>query len=173
MNYGAFHHHFWATGTFWVTIAVIIFLFLFGRKVVGFVTDMLDQRSADIRRELDEAARLRAEAETMLRDAEARRAEAARQAEEMIASAAREAERVAADLTREAEAAAKRRERMAMDRITAAEAEALGSVREAAANLATRAVEIALRETLNAERDAALIDAAIARVPAALTRRAA
>lgn len=173
MVFEAFHGVFWNKGTFWVTIAVIIFVILYGRKILKFVTDMLDQRSADIRRELDAATRLRAEAEAMLRDAEARRTEATKQAEAMIAFAAGEAERVAAELMHNAEDAAKRRERMATDRIAAAEAEAVGSVRQAAASLATRTVEIVLRETLGAERDAALIDHAIAAVPSALTRRAA
>jgi F-type H+-transporting ATPase subunit b len=173
MNYGAFHGNFFGTGTFWVTVAVLIFLALYGRKLVGFITAMLDQRAVDIRRELDEAASLRAEAEAMLREAEAKRAEAGRQAQAMIENAAREAERMAAQLMREAEDSAARRERMAMDRIAAAEADAVTGVRNAAATLASRAVEIVLRETVDAGRDAALIDHAIAGIPAALSRRAA
>ena len=173
MNYGAFHGNFFDKGTFWVTIAVLIFLALYGRKLIGFVTGMLDQRAIDIRRELDEAASLRAEAEAMLREAEARRADAAKQAQAMIENAAREAERMAAQLMRDAEDAAKRRERMAMERIKAAESDAVSGVRNAAAALAARTAEIVLRETVDAERDAGLIDNAIAGIPAALSRRAA
>jgi F-type H+-transporting ATPase subunit b len=173
MNYGAFHGNFFGTGTFWVTVAVLIFLALYGRKLIGFVTGMLDQRAIDIRRELDEAAKLRAEAEAMLRAAEARRVEAEQQAQSMIENAAREAERMSAQLMRDAEESAKRRERMAMERITAAESDAVSGVRNAAASLAARAAEIVLRETVNAERDAGLIDHAIAGIPAALSRKAA
>ncbi len=173
MNYGALHGNLFDKGTFWVTVAVLLFLALYGRKLIGFVTTMLDQRAKDVRRELDEAASLRAEAEAMLREAEARRAEAEAQAKAMIENAAREAERMAAQLMRDAEDAAKRRERMAMDRIKAAESDAVSGVRNAAASLAARAAEIVLRDTIDAERDAALIDHAIAGIPAALSRRAA
>jgi F-type H+-transporting ATPase subunit b len=173
MNYLAFRGNFFDKGTFWVTVAVLIFLALYGRKLVGFITAMLDQRANEIRRALDEAAALRREAEAMLREAEAKRAEASLQARAMIENAAREAERMAARLMQEAEDSAKRRERMAMDRITAAESDAVSGVRHAAASLAARAAEIVLRETVDAERDAALIDHAIAGIPAALSRRAA
>ena len=173
MNYIALHGNILDKGTFWVTVAVIIFLILFGRKLVGFITTMLDDRTGMIRRELDEAASLRTEAEAMLREAEAKRAEAEAQAKTMIEQAGREASRMAAELARDAEEAAKRRERMAMDRIAAAETDAVRGVRNAAASLATHAVEIVLRETVDAGRDAALIDNAIAGIPAALGRRAA
>ncbi|MGC9270891.1 F0F1 ATP synthase subunit B [Acidiphilium sp.] len=163
----------WTKGTFWVTIAVLIFLGFFGRKLVGTVISMLDRRSNDIRRELDEAARLRSEAETMLKDAEAQRAAAIAQAHDMLALATREAERLAADLLAEAQLAAKRREQMAQQRIAAAESAAIADVRNAAAALAVKVTQRILADTIDANRDQALIDQAINDLPASLRKQAA
>ena len=173
MQYAALHGIVWDKGTFWVTIAVLIFLGFFGRKLVGAVVTMLDQRSAAIQRELDEAARLRGEAEAMLKDAETRREAALAQAREMLALAGREAERLAEELLAGAEASAKRREHMALERIAAAENAAVAEVREAAASLAGRAAEKLLGEAIDESRDAPLIDQAIAQLPAALRKQAA
>lgn len=173
MEYEALTGTLWDKGTFWVTVAVLIFLFFFGKKIVGGINEMLDQRSAAIQRELDEAARLRSEAEAMLKDAEARREEALRQAKDMLKMAEREAERLAAELLEDAKAAAARRERMAQERIAAAETAAVAEVREAAAQLATRAAERILKETIDGAHDGKLIDQAISDIPTALTHKAA
>lgn len=173
MEYEALTGTIWDKGTFWVTVAVLIFLFFFGRKIVAAINQMLDQRSAAIQHELDEAARLRAEAEKMLKDAEARREEALAQAKEMLAMAGREAERLSADLLAEAQALARRREQMAQERIAAAESAAVSEVRDAAATLASRAAEHLLKETFDEVRDHALIDQAISGLPAALRQKAA
>ncbi|CAA9279299.1 MAG: hypothetical protein AVDCRST_MAG08-3650, partial [uncultured Acetobacteraceae bacterium] len=63
---------------------------------------------------------------------------------------------------------AKRRERMAMERIGAAEAGAVAEVRAAAAEIATAAARNVIAERLDAGADAALIDRAVADLPRAL-----
>ena len=93
----------------WVIIAFVLFFVLFGRKLWSALAQMLDDRAAKVRAELEEAARLRQEAEAMLREAEARRSEALREAQAMIDGARNEAGRVAAAAAAEAEAAARRR----------------------------------------------------------------
>jgi len=173
MEYQALHGPLWNQGTFWVTAAVLIFLFFFGRKIVGFIIDMLDKRSAEISASLAEAARLRAEAEKMLVDAEARRIEAEAQANAMIEAAGREAQRMAAELAEAAAANARRREKMAMERIAAAETASIAEVRAAATDLATKAAESVLRDSVDATKDAGLIDSAISTLPASFRRSAA
>jgi F-type H+-transporting ATPase subunit b len=164
------HHyeHFWLNPTFWVAVSFVIFVALLGRTMWKKLAAMLDARGAQIRSDLDEAARLRAEAEAMLRQAEADRKAALIEAEQTVAQARAEAERVAAATAAEAEASAKRRERMAMDRIHAAEAGALAEVRNAAADIAAAAARTVIREKLDATADAALIDKAVADLPRAL-----
>ncbi|OYV62010.1 MAG: F0F1 ATP synthase subunit B [Acidiphilium sp. 21-62-4] len=173
MQYEAMHGLLWTKGTFWVTVAVLIFLGFFGRKLINAIVSLLDRRSQAIQQELDEAARLRAEAERMLKDAEARRAAAIAQAADMVALAGREAERLAAELLADAEASARRREQMAKARIAAAETAAIAEVRNAAANLAVKVTERILAETIDGEHDQSLVDQEINDLPAALRKQAA
>jgi F-type H+-transporting ATPase subunit b len=173
MQYESLQGVLWTKGTFWVTIAVLIFLGFFGRKLITAITSMLDHRSRAIQQELDEAARLRAEAEAMLKDAEAQRAAAIAQASDMVALAGREAERLAAELLADAQAAASRREQMAKARIAAAESTAIAEVRNLAASLAVKVTERILAETIDSQRDQPLIDQAINDLPAALRKQAA
>ncbi|HWX47555.1 MAG TPA: F0F1 ATP synthase subunit B [Roseomonas sp.] len=164
------HHyeHFWLNPVFWVAVSFVIFVVLLGRTMWGKAADALDARAARIRADLDEAARLRAEAEAMRRQAEAERTAALAEAEAMVARAKAEAERVAAATAAEAEAAAKRRERMAMERIQAAEASALAEVRNAAIAVAAAAAREVIAEKLDAGADAKLIDTAVADLPKVL-----
>jgi F-type H+-transporting ATPase subunit b len=155
----------------WVFIAFVLFFVLFGRKLWAALAGMLDDRAAKVRTELEEAARLRQEAEAMLRDAEARRADALREAQALIDGAKAEAGRVAAAAGAEAEASAKRREQMALDRIAAAEKAAVDEVRLTAAEVATVAARQVIAEGLTADADARLIDHAITQLPSALASR--
>jgi F-type H+-transporting ATPase subunit b len=161
------HESFFAYPPTWVAIAFVIFFVIFGRKIVAALTAMLDKRAEQIREEL-------AEAETMLADARSRRETAMADATRLLEGAKAEAARLATAAAAEAEHMARRREQMALDRISAAEKEAVDQVRFAAADIAGAAAAELLRERLTAEADAALVDHAIASLPAALaTRRAA
>src|SRR5579875_3435097 len=166
-------HAFWTDSKTWVAIAFIVFFVLFGRRLWAALADMLDNRAKLVRAELEEAARLRREAEEMLREARLRRDRALDEAQQMIARAQAEAERLAVAAAQEADAAARRREQMAIDRIAAAEKAAVDEVRLAAAELATQAARQVIAEGLSADQDAQLIDHSIRQLPAALTARAA
>ena len=90
-------HHYdsiWADPRTWVGVAFVIFFVIFGRKIWGVITGILDKRGANIRAELAEAARLRSEAEAMLAEARTQRQAALKDAEDMLASARQEAARV-------------------------------------------------------------------------------
>lgn len=160
--------HFWLDPKFWVAVSFVLFFVLFGGKVFSALMGALDKRAEGIRAQLDEAAKLRAEAETMLKAAEAERATALKEAEELLTRAKAEAERVAAAAQAEAEAAAGRRERMAMDRIAAAEAGAVAEVRQAAAEIASAATRSLLAETIDAATDATLIEKGVSELGRAL-----
>lgn len=160
----------WADPRFWVGVAFFLFFAIFGRKLFGSLMVTLDNRSLGIKRELDEAGRLRQEAEAMLADANARREVALREAQAMLESARSEAQRMGEAARADAASSAARRESMALDRIAAAEKAAVSDVRHAAAELAGRAAERMLTE-FSPEADAALIDRAIQGLPAALASR--
>ena len=158
---------------FWVFIAFVIFFVLFGKRLWAVAAGMLDARASAIQAELDEASRLRQEAEAMLKDAASRREAALAEAHALLEAAKAEAERIAADAASEAEEAARRRERMAIGRIAAAEKAAITEVRIAATDVATSVAAQVIRRELDEAADAALINHAIATLPAALTRKVA
>lgn len=167
------HHEvsFFAEPKNWVVLAFFLFFILFGKKLWGALSGMLDARAVSVKAELEEASRLRREAEAMLRDAEKQRLDALAEAKALIAGARAEAERLTAATAAEAEASAKRREQMAIDRIGAAEKAAVDDVRLAAADIATTAARQVMAEGISADADAVLIDQAIAQLPAALAAR--
>lgn len=166
------HHSFFGDPRTWVAIAFVIFFVIFGRTIRRALVGMLDKRAEAVRAELAEATRLRREAEALLADASARREAAMVEAQRVLESAKAEAARVAVTAAEETRNAATRRERMALDRISAAEKQAVTDVRLAAADIAATAAARLIREEFGADADSALRDHAIAGIPSALTRRA-
>lgn len=159
---------FFANPRSWVAVAFVLFFVVFGRKLWTALTAQLDGRSAAIRAELDQALALRREAEAMLNAAQAERDAALKDARLLIENSKAEALRLTAQAHADAEASGKRRERMAHDRIAAAEKAAVTEVRMAAADVATRAAERIIGSGLDPDTDMALVDHAIAGLPAAL-----
>ncbi|MBB2202010.1 F0F1 ATP synthase subunit B family protein [Gluconacetobacter tumulisoli] len=158
---------------FWSAVAFVLFFVLFGKKVWTPLVTALDGRAARIRADLDEAARLRREAEQMLEDATRERELALAEARALVEHSLAEAARIAEAARKEAEAVASRREQMARDRIAASERSAVREVRLAAIDVAMQATRDALAAALPAEAGVAIVDRAIADLPSALTRHAA
>lgn len=164
------HHDapFFANPENWVAICIIIFFVLFGRKLWATIAATLDERTKAVEAELAEASRLRQEAESMREEAQARRYAALEEAKKLLEGAQAEATRVTEAAAAEAEASARRRERMALDRIAAAEKAAVDEVRIAAAEVATVATRDVIARTLDGSTDARLVDQAIGQLPSAL-----
>jgi F-type H+-transporting ATPase subunit b len=150
---------------FWVLVAAVIFVAVVFKPVRRALTGGLDTRAARIRGELDEARRLREEAERLVAEYRARQQAAAAEAETIVAHATAEAERIAAQSARDLEAALERRQRMAEDRIAQAEAKALGEVRATAIDVAIAAAREVITAQIDQRRGSALIDDAIVALP--------
>ncbi len=153
---------------FWVLVAFVVAVAFLIYKVRDIVTGALDGRAAKIKSELDEAQRLREEAQTKLAEYQRKQRDALQEAEAIVAYAKAEAERVAAQGARDLEAAVERRRRLATEKIALAEAKALAEVRNTAVDLAIAAVGHVLAQDLDAARRGALIDEAIAALPPTL-----
>lgn len=126
----------------WVAFAFIIFVSGLGYiGVHRMLTKSLDDRSARIRAELDEARKLKDEAAQLLADYQRKRQEAEGEAQDIIAGAKAEAERLAAEAKTKIEDFVARRTRMAETKIAQAEAQAAADVRSAAAEAAVAAAE--------------------------------
>ncbi len=140
-----------------VVIAILIWKGAF--KSIG---GALDKKIASIREQLDEASRLRAEAEALRAEYQVRATAAQGEAEQIIAHARAEADHILAKAKEDTEALIQRRARMAEDKIAAAERTAIAEVRAKAAEAATRAAAALIAERNDAETDKALVDKAIA-----------
>lgn len=147
----------------WVAVSFLIFAaLLLYLKVPKAIAGALDGRGARIRAELDEARRLREDAEKLLADYQAKQRQAAKDVENIIGAAQNEAAGIVADAQRQAEASIARRTRQAEDKIAAAERAAEADLRARAATLATEAAKRLIVETTDASTQKKLTDEAIA-----------
>lgn len=151
--------------TGWVGIAALVVLIgMVVWKVPAAIGAMLDKRIGEIRRQLDEAAQLRREAEALRDEYAARARSAESDAAAMREHAHHEAAAIVTKAKAETEALMDRRARMAEDKIAAAERQALAEVRAATAQAAAAAAAAMIAERLDADADRPLIDRAIAGV---------
>jgi F-type H+-transporting ATPase subunit b len=147
---------------FWVAIAFICAVAIMVWKASPTITKMLDSRAAKIRADLDEAARLRNEAQRTLIEFQQKQRDALQEAEKIVAQAKLEAGRVAQQAERDLASAMERRQKQAVEKIALAETRAIAEVRNQAVDIAIGAVRRILAEDLPATRKTALIDDAIA-----------
>ena len=148
--------------SFWVGVAFVLFFALFGRRLWRFMTAKLDERSAAVRAELEEAARLREEARDLLADHRRRERESAAEAEAILSRAREEASRLAEAAAARLDAELARRMRLAEERIALMEANAVADIRAAAIEAVVAATGRAIAAEIDADADAALIDRASA-----------
>jgi F-type H+-transporting ATPase subunit b len=145
----------------WVTVAFIIFVLLAARPIGRAIAAALDSRAAKIKAQLDEARALRDEAERLLAEHQRRQIAAVKEAEAIIAHAREEAEIMRREAAANLEAAIARREKMAMEKIAQAEAQAVADVRNQAVDIAMAAAAKLLKEGIDSGKGDELIDAAI------------
>ncbi len=165
------HVGFFSDPETWVSIAFLIFFLLFGAKLWRALTATLDRRASMIGAELDEASRLRTEAEAFLSDAAQRRDAALAEAEQLLQTAQAEASRLTKDARLAAEAAAERRNHMVAERIKASERAALTDLRKIAADAAIEATKRMLQHGLSDQSSSVLIDTAINTIPSSFAAR--
>lgn len=157
------HTAFYADPTFWVAVGFLLFLALLWRMGVHRALGAgLDGRAAKVRRDLDEAARLRAEAEALLAQAQTRHAAAAADSAAILDQARRGADALATKAAADLSATVARRAKDAEARITTAERAAIASLRAQVATLATAAAARIVAEDADATLHARLADRAIA-----------
>ena len=150
---------------FWVAIAFVIFMALVWKKAAAAIGSMLDARAEKIRAELDEAQRLREDAQATLAGYQKRQADALKESEAIIAHAREEAERIRVQSTTDMASALKRREKQAMDRIAQAEAQAIAEVRNLTVDIAIAASRQLLSQGIQPAQADKLIEASIADLP--------
>mgnify|MGYP000940141089 CR=1 FL=1 len=151
-----------ANAEFWVLVGFLAFIgILLYVKVPSLIGKSLDARAEGIRKELDEARRLREEAQELLADYQRKSREAEQEAKDIVAQAKREAESLAAEPRRSLAEQVERRTKLAEDKIKRAETQALTEVRATAVDVALAAAEKLVRVEVAGESGKALIEQSI------------
>ena len=168
---GAAEHHVEAvvggisflTPGFFVALAMLVVIgIMLKARVPALIAKALDTRIAGIREQLDQAAKLRAEAEA-LRDEYVRKGkEAAVEIRAMKEAAEHQAAEIVEKAKRDSAALIARRKAMAEEKIAAAERTAIEEVRARAAEAATTAAAGLIAAKHDAAADGKLVDKAIA-----------
>ncbi|MAL78611.1 MAG: F0F1 ATP synthase subunit B [Sneathiella sp.] len=148
--------------SFWVAVAFFAFLaVLVYYKVPPLIVRQLDARADKIRAELDEAKRLREEAQVLFADYQRRQHEAMQTAEDIVAKAKEDAEILRAQSVKELEIALARRQEMAEAKIRQAEEKAVAEVQGIAVDVAIAAASKLMQDGMKADKANALIDQSI------------
>jgi F-type H+-transporting ATPase subunit b len=158
-----------ADAAFWALAGLVLFFALIVyMKVPGMIGASLDQRADAIRGELEQARKLREEAEALLADYKRRAAEAEGEAAAIVEHAKREAEALTVEARRRMEDYVASRTRLAEQKIAQAEQQAVQEVRSLSADVAVAAAEKLLAARVKGETAAALVEKAIGDVKAKL-----
>lgn len=149
-----------ADTSFWAFVGLILFfVVIFAAGAPKAIAKALDDRADAIRTELDEARRLREEAQELVASYERKQAEAAAEAEAIIKQAKSEADYLRENAKSEIAQRIERRTAMAEQRIAQAEAQAAKEVKSLAADLAVEAAEHLLANKLTKTQRNALLKA--------------
>jgi F-type H+-transporting ATPase subunit b len=151
--------------TFYALVGLVIFLALVVYlKVPGVVGKSLDARAARIRDELEEARRLREEAQSLLAEYQRKRKEAEKEATEIVAIAQREAHGMLEEAKKKTEEYVARRNKLAEQKIAQAEVEAVNEVRASAVDIAVAAASRILADKVDAKTSADLFKSSLTEV---------
>jgi len=151
------------TPGFFVALAMLVVIAIMLRaRVPALIAKALDARIAGIREQLDQAAKLRAEAEA-LRDEYVRKGkEAAVEIKAMKEAAEHQAAEIVDKAKRDSAALIERRKAMAEAKIASAERAAIEEVRARAVEAATAAARGLIAKQHDAAADSELIDQTLA-----------
>ncbi len=145
--------------SFWVAVCVLMFFaLLFWKGAHKAIGSALDDRADKIKAELDEARRLREEAQALLASYQRKQKEAEEQAEDIVKQARHDAEVMAERSRTELKERLERRAAMAEAKIANAEAQALAEVKAKAADIALEAAENLLKGQLSASDHTKLVN---------------
>jgi len=150
---------------FWVAIGFILFVIGAARSGTRAITKALDHRAERIRASIEEAAKLRGEAQQLFNDYQRKQRDALRDAEDIIAVARAEAEALRRQGAEDLAATIKRREQQAIDKIADAEAEAMARKQGDFIRIAIAATRDLIAKNISPDRARTLIDDAIQELP--------
>ena len=146
---------------FWVAVAFVIFVLIFARPVWKFSVKSLDKKINAIETSIEEATKLREEAQDLLASYKRKLATAEKEAEDIIGQAREEALTIKAQMTKDLKSSLSRREKLALDRISQAENDATSEVRTMITDVALLATRQLLIENIDNKKADELINKSI------------
>ena len=142
--------------TAWVLIAFILFFVLVGKKLWSALTNNLDQRKKMIESELNEAKKLREEAQAELNASLKKQKEINKQVLDIINDAKSTAKQIEADALKKSDIIIKRKEEQAKQKINNAQVEALNNIKNISAELSVKSAKVYIQNELDSKIQKAL-----------------
>ena len=137
--------------TAWVLIAFILFFVLVGKKLWSALTTNLDQRKKMIENELNEAKKLREEAQAELNASLKKQKEINKQVLDIINDAKSTAKQIEADALKKSDIIIKRKEEQARQKINNAQVEALNNIKNISAELSVKSAKVYIQNELDSK----------------------
>ena len=153
------------TPEFWVAVGFLILLAVLFKSAKRMIVTSLDSRADKIRSSLDEAEKLREEAQHLLADYQRKQREAAEEIEALVANARSQTENMRSEAEHSLKNTLARREQLAREKISQAEADAIAEVRNIAVDMAIKASGELLERRLGLKESQELIEVAIKELP--------
>ena len=148
--------------SFWVLVAFLIVVGIFAKAGVHkMITGGLDKRAQTIADELNEARKIREEAQELLASYQRRQREAEEEAAGIIEQAKKDAKRLTEEARIKIAEQTERRSKAAEEKIARAEAQALSEVRGQTADLAIDAAREIIRDRMDSGAQTAFVEKAI------------
>ena len=135
--------------TAWVLIAFILFFVLVGKKLWSALTTNLDQRKKMIENELNEAKKLREEAQAELNASLKKQKEINKQVLDIINDAKSTAKQIEADALKKSDIIIKRKEEQARQKINNAQVDALNNIKNISAELSVKSAKVYIQNELD------------------------
>ena len=142
--------------TAWVLIAFILFFVLVGKKLWSALTTNLDQRKKMIENELNEAKKLREEAQAELNASLKKQKEIKKQVLDIINDARSAAKQIEADALKKSDIIIKRKEEQAKQKINNAQIEAINNIKNISAKLSVKSAKVYIQKELDSKIQKAL-----------------
>ena len=142
--------------TAWVLIAFILFFVLVGKKLWSALTTNLDQRKKMIENELNEAKKLREEAQAELNASLKKQKEINKEVLDIINDAKSTAKQIEADALKKSNIIIKRKEEQAKQKINNAQVEALNNIKNISAELSVKSAKVYIQNELDSKIQKAL-----------------
>lgn len=149
------------TESFWVGLSFIVLILLLFKPVGRIITSALDQRSHHIQHELDEALRLKEEAQEMLASYQRKHKEIKQEAAEILNFAQKEAERIKQEAHNHIETTLQKRMLLAQEKLARQEQAVIRSLQYKAIDISIDTTLSLLQDSIDQRSARALIDSSI------------